>query len=106
MERIICALIEKARAEWLPADYTRELNPRAILGVVQTGKAPAVEAGSSLVIRGCCADRYSGCAADLVTRLTGRADLAPSRSSRKCGACRSPQRRPGAALEVLVVRAI
>jgi hypothetical protein len=45
IERIICALIEKARAEWLPADYTHELSPLAILSVVQV--PPPVQPGSS-----------------------------------------------------------
>lgn len=46
VERIICALIERARAEWLPADYTSELNPLAILSVVQV-EAPPVERGTT-----------------------------------------------------------
>ncbi len=50
-KRIICTLIEHARAEWLPADYTDELNPLAILSVVQV-EAPAVQPGSSLGMSG------------------------------------------------------
>ena len=45
-ERIICALIERARVEWLPVDYTHELSPLAILSVVRVA-APPVERGTT-----------------------------------------------------------
>ncbi len=35
VERQICSLIERAQAEWLPVDHTHELNPLAILSVIQ-----------------------------------------------------------------------
>lgn len=45
VERQICSLIERARAEWLPVDFTVELNPLAILSVIQV--EPPTQQGSS-----------------------------------------------------------
>ena len=57
-------LITSARAEWLPVNFTAELNPLAILSVVQAGNPSRPNPGRALDTRGSCADRCSGCAAE------------------------------------------